>query len=566
MAQRNLEDYSRRARTLKFGTNVIAGTLLLLVIIAAANYISYKRPVQLDLTRDKQYTVSDATARLLNNLKDQVIVTVYASRKEIPTDWKRQLQELETLLKQYRNLSDRKLRYSILNPSADPDVEKKAREAGIREQQMQQVDVKEASFAIGYLGFTVEYKGKVETIGVIRPDSPLEYQLTRAINKVAEADIPAVAVLAPQGNPFMGEPSPFSVLPQLLQQEGYTVKSLEPGNLDELTSETDLLMVFEPDDLSEEALFRIDQYVMNGGSLFVAAGGVQIQSDRGPTPRATAKAPNINSILEHYGVRINADLVEDWAQGSEQNLLTQRGIVRTVNPFLIEVKLLSETSPITAKLPGVAMVYPSSVSPSAQATSGTYTALAESSPRSKHQTEFFVVEPFRVKRPTDADTLQSFDLIAQVKGQLTSRFATVDPPALTNDDGTTRAVAASEVKTRGSRESQIIVAGSGLSFMDQILQQGSPLNGLFLLNVADAVTRGGEFIALRGKQQSISFLRGDFSQREAIVAQILVLTVMPLLVVALGIIMYYLNRRRRARYRATYGATRQPAPPAPAQV
>lgn len=557
MAEQNLEVYARRARTLKYGSNVIAGTILFLVILAAVNFIAWKRPVQLDLTRDKQYTVSPATSSLLKDLKDQVTVTVYASTKDIPADWKRQLQELETLLKQYRTLSDRKLSYVIKNPDTDSSVADEARRAGIREQQMQQLDVKSASFALGFLGFTVQYKGKSETVPVIKPDSPLEYQLTRAINKVAEVNIPTIAVLAPQGNPLMGEPSPFSLVPQVLQQEGYTVKSLEPGNLDELTSEVKLLMVFEPEDLSEEALYRIDQFVMGGGRLFVGASGVQVQGDqRMGGLRGTAKAPNINAILEHYGLRINADVVEDWARGVEQAILTQRGLVRTVNPFLIEVQDLSETSPMTAKLPGLAMVYPSSVSPSEQGTSGTYVALAESSARSKNQTEFFVLDPFRVKRPGPEDALQSYDLVAMVSGKLNSRFATVDPPALTNDDGTTRAVLPIEVKRTSDEETQVVVAGSGVSFLDQIVAQGGQLNAVFLLNVADTLTRGGEFIALRTKQQNTSFLR-DFEPGEAITAQVLVIGGVPILLILLGIAKYYLNRRRRARYRALYGTKRE---------
>lgn len=548
----NLETYSRRTRTLKFGSNVVAGTLLFVVILATINYIAYKRPMQLDLTRDKQYTVSEATKGMLQNLQDQVSVTVYASSGEIPADWKRQLQELEALLKRYRTLSDRKLTFVIKNPDPGSKVEEEAKNAGIREQQMQQLDLKSASFAIGYLGFIVQYKGRSEPVPVIKPDHPLEYQLTRAINKVAEVNIPTVAVLAPQGNPMMGEQSPFSVVPQVLQQEGYTVKTLEPGNLNDLTTDVKLLMVFEPEDLSEEALYRIDQFVMSGGNLFVGASGVQIQGSQRGGIQGTAKAPNINAILEHYGLRINADVVEDWARGAEQSRLTERGIIRYVNPFLIEVLDLSEKSPVTAKLPGLAMVYPSSVSPSERVTSGTYSVLARTSPRSKHQTEMFALDPARVKRPTPAESLQSFDMVASVKGRLNSRFATMDPPTLTNEDGTTRTALTVEVKKSSEGEPQVLIAGTGVSFMDQVVGQGGQINAVFLLNVADTVTRGGEFIALRTKQQNVSFLR-DFENREAIIAQILVIGGIPLLLIGLGIGRYYMNRARRARYRTLYG-------------
>lgn len=561
MATQNLEDYSRRARTLKFGSNVVLGIVLFAVILVAANYIAYKKPFQLDLTRDKQYTVSGATEKLLKSLKDQATVTVYASTKDVPPDWRRQLNELEALLRRYRSISGGKLTYVLKDPSAAPEAAEEARKAGISQQQMQQVAQTQLSFALGYLGFTVQYKGKTEIVPAIKPGTPLEYQLTMALNKVSETDVPTVAVLAPQGNPFMGEQSPFSLVTEVLQYEGYTVKAMEPGNLADLTSDVKVLMVLEPEDLTEEALYRIDQFVMGGGSLFVAASGIQIQGGpRGNQMRATPKAPNINSILENYGLRINPDVVEDWSFGVEQALLTQRGIVQTVNPFLIRVQDLSDTSPITRKLSGIAMLYPSSVSQSDLGTSGTYMPLAQSSQRSKHQTDLFVLEPFQVPRPGPETPLQSFDLVAQVSGKLKSRFAVVEPPTLKNDDGTTRAVADSEIRKTSEGNPTVIVAGSGVSFLDQIVgQQGSP-NGAFVLNVADAMVRGGQYIALRNKEMKVTFLR-DRTEREAVIAQIIVMGAVPLLLVAFGIGMYYYNRARKARYRAQFARPAAAAAP-----
>src|SRR6476660_9608812 len=89
---------ARRARTLKYGTNVVIGTLLLFVILVAINWFANRAQTRLDLTANKQYTTSAATANILNNLKDKVTVKVYATEKDTPPEWTEQRNQLRDLL------------------------------------------------------------------------------------------------------------------------------------------------------------------------------------------------------------------------------------------------------------------------------------------------------------------------------------------------------------------------------------------------------------------------------------------------------------------------------------
>ena len=131
---------------------------------------------------------------------------------------------------------------------------------------MQQASATELKLNKGYFGLVAEYRGSSEAIPYIN-NSNLEYQLSRVINKVAGVETPKIGFIAPGGNPLMGQGSQFSILKQELEGESFEVVELQPSNLENL-DEYDMLVLIDSQNLDEEALFHIDQFVMNDGKLF----------------------------------------------------------------------------------------------------------------------------------------------------------------------------------------------------------------------------------------------------------------------------------------------------------
>jgi gliding-associated putative ABC transporter substrate-binding component GldG len=544
------ETPTRGARAAKYGVNVALGIVLFLVILGVVNYLAARSSLRLDLTRNSNYTVTNATREVLKSLKDVVKVDVYATEQGVPAEMAEQRNQLRNLLIEYRTISGNRVSYAFKDPSADAKAREAAEAAGVPTLEMQQMSSSEYSVKAGYFGMVLQYKGKSQTIPVVRPESSLEYQLTNAINKLAQVDVPTVAVIAPAGNPFMGDAGNFSAITKLLQEEGYTVKNVEPARIkDDDLKDAKLAMVLQPEELSEESLYRLDQFVMGGGRLFVAASGVQIDQRSG---RANPRPPNINSILESYGVRVDQDMLEDWGKGRQRQFLTTRGtIVRKVDPFAIEATDKNETSPITAKMPGMMFLYASSVSNSTGGTSGTVEPLFRTSERTQKQEQMIVMQPDKVQPPSEDARLESYNLAVQVKGPFQSRFAVVDPPTLTNDDGSTRTIPASQVRTQAPDSARVVVVGSPYSFYDEVLG-GAMTNALFILNVADELSRDGRIIALRSKQTEFASLR-KVSNAEANTATWLVILGVPVLLVALGLLKLAHGRMKRARYRDEYG-------------
>lgn len=555
---------NQNIRRIKFGSNAVISIVLLLVALFALNFIADRSRLKMDMTKNKEWTVAPATESILKKLSSQVNVTVYATSEGTPPAWTEQRNQLRDLLTEYRSLSDGKVRFSFVDPSKDKSMERKAQENNIRRQLMAQESASELNAREGYLGFTVEHKGKTQSVGVISPNHPLEYQLTMAINKVAQVDIPKIALIAPMGNQYTGEPGQYSMIQQVFAQEGYDIAPMQATAMRSLIEEKAPAMVvmIEPDKLTEEQLFYLDQYVMKGGKLFVASSSfAPAQQDAmsqpmGPQPKASP----VNPLIENFGVKIDENLVEDWGAGVEMMMRTQRGPVIMRYPLVFRVTDLNKETSGTDRLGVIAMGQASSLSLTDKAVTGTVTILAKSTPQSLTQEGTFRLDPQQfLKRPDLKDPkLKSYDLMAMIHGQLKSRYAGMAPedlPIVTKDDGTTHIVDKASVVEHSPENALVYVAGTCVSFADETVQQ-SPVNALMLLNLVDMGTRSGEMISLRSKMGNPSRLRADITPAQKDRAQVLVVAAVPVLLIFIGIGAGAYDRARRRRLALKYNKSK----------
>lgn len=552
MSELELDDQAqRRARTFRSGTNVVVGCLLLLVVLIGLYWLAGSTHKRFDLTRNKAYTLGESTRNIVKNLEDRATITVYATEKGTPPEWSQRRDELRELLIQYRNVSDGKVQFTFVDvtPDSNSEQEKAAQNAGMEASLMQQSSATELKLNKGYFGLQAEYRGKSETIPFLA--GPLEYQLTRIINKVASVDQPEVALVAPQGNPLMGQGSQYSLLQNELEEEGFKVTPLDATGLSDL-EKFKLVMLLDPQELSENALFHLDQYVMNGGKLFVAAPGVQINSRMGMN-EVLPSPSGINEILEPYGVRISPNIVEDWKGGRSQASFTRNGtMVQYRDPFVFTTSERNQKVELTRNIPVAMFAYTSSVDRSDRGSSATVTRLLSSSENSRVQGGPFTLEPTELRPPTRTEKLDKQNLAMMVSGRLASRYATEPAPVLTKDDGTTFTPSPDEIKLSSTGDPQVVVVGSALLFVDQALQS-VPANILLPLNVAEAFTRGSGALELRARNLAMPQLRA-VTPAEASWTQILIVIGIPLLLVMFGLGKMALNRRRLSRYRRIYGS------------
>ena len=88
---------------------------MLLVILIGCNILASQFHIGLDLTADKKFTLSNASVRLLKNLKDVVVVDVYL-KGEFPSGFKKLSEATKEKLNAFQDVAGTKVVYRFINP------------------------------------------------------------------------------------------------------------------------------------------------------------------------------------------------------------------------------------------------------------------------------------------------------------------------------------------------------------------------------------------------------------------------------------------------------------------
>ena len=248
------------------------GIAAMLAILVVCNIMAARAKQRIDLTRERAYTLSPGTRAILGKLDTPVQIRFYASRGEndMPVMLKTYAQRVEDLLGEFRQASKGNITVEKLDPQPDSDAEDSAKLDGVEGQMIQ-------PGAQIYLGLSVRMLDQNEAISFLNPNRErlLEYDLARAIARVANPTKPVVGVMSPLPvsgggmNPMMmrmgqqGQP-PWAFISEL--QRDFTVKTVEV-TADKIPDEVKVLVLIHPKMLSDAAQFAVDQFVMRGGKL-----------------------------------------------------------------------------------------------------------------------------------------------------------------------------------------------------------------------------------------------------------------------------------------------------------
>ena len=146
----------------------------------------------------------------------------------------------------------------------------------------------------------------------------LQRGIEEGLKRFAAGLLKNVALSAPQGMPpYMQQQMPGMQQPQGNEFQG--LRDVLSADFDVDTavlddgdppSAADVLMVVDPTSLSEQSVFAIDQFLMRGGTVVVAAGSYRATL----TPQALSAMPiasGLSDWLEHHGVTIDESMVMD---------------------------------------------------------------------------------------------------------------------------------------------------------------------------------------------------------------------------------------------------------------
>jgi len=156
-----------KTRKIKSKAETIAIACAVIAAVALANYVSGKFFYRLDLTENRQYTVSDATKRILKGLDDIVSVKAFFS-KELPPETHSRVSAVRDLLSEYKNIAGGKLRVTWEDPAESDEVRGMAMSLGVPEIRLQTFKRDKAETMLGFMGIGIMYADKKESIPIVQ--------------------------------------------------------------------------------------------------------------------------------------------------------------------------------------------------------------------------------------------------------------------------------------------------------------------------------------------------------------------------------------------------------------
>ena len=179
--------------------------------------------------------------------------------------------------------------------------------------------------------------------------------LDASLKRFASGFTKVVAIATPQINPQMAQfgmagPQYRNLEAAVAENHTIRVEDLEDGSV---TAEADVLLVVAPENLSDKAVFAIDQYLMQGGSVVLATAPYLSQFSGG-TLAMVNRVSGLEDWLEHNGVRLGQSLVLD-----PQNSAFPVPVTREVSGFRFqEVMMVDYPYFIDARAPGLNPEHP----------------------------------------------------------------------------------------------------------------------------------------------------------------------------------------------------------------
>lgn len=499
----------------------IVGVIAAAVIAIGINLFADARlsGLRLDLTRGKIYTLSNGTKQVLASLKEPVTLRFFYSRRlgaTIPA-YGTYADHISETLREYQSLSNGKVKVEFYDPEPFSDTEDRAVAFGL---QAVPVDNGGNQVYFGIAASNLEDDERTIPFFQAERERFLEFDLTKLIYELSNPKRTVVGVMT--SLPFDGDPRAMMMsrgqgpggqpyASSILLRQTNTVKSV-PLDAQTIDPEIEVLLVASARELTESALYAIDQFVMRGGKLMAMVDPWNEALAAVPSP-TTGMPPaetssDLKKLFDAWGIlfdpaKVTGDLTGAWRvrAGGEDRMQA----VNYVAWFNIRDGI-NHDDPATADLTQITVAAAGSLAkaPDAQIE---FTPLLTSSPRSG------TIPRDKLSMPEPAKILADFRpeggsrvIAARVRGPLKSAFA--GPPELPADKKRPDNFPAHKAATDGPAN-MVVVADADIladrfwvrvaDFFGQ--QTATPFadNGPFVANLIGTLAGGDALIGLRAR-------------------------------------------------------------------
>ncbi len=363
--------------------------VLITAIFVILNYIAYERIIRVDLTDDQQYTLSQNSLEIINQLDNPIYINAFFS-DDLPPDFEQARREFRHLVTDLNRSSDGLIRFSVTNPSSDDEASEQAERAGIHPVTLDVREQDRMTQQQVYLGATMEYGEEMEVMPFMRPGMPMEYEIIAALNRLMNPVRPVVGLVQGHGQPSESEMVQF--INQLeYQYRVQPVTDLESG----IPEDIDVLAIIAPqEELSIAERQQVQRYLADGGRAFFALNRIEARPDDGS---GAVVRTGLEPILSEYGVSVDSTLITDRNSSAIQvpGQAGQYGYANQVDYPLIPVIQQFADHPVSSGLSSTVFQFASPVSADQPTDHFDITELAWSSEESGLMKDNFDLDPMQ---------------------------------------------------------------------------------------------------------------------------------------------------------------------------
>jgi len=501
---------------------------------------------RLDLTKNKAYTISQVSRNLRMELQNPVNITYYLSDKlktAVPVPG-----EIEDMLREYAAYSKGKITVSVRDP-VNTGLSGVIEEYGLQSKQIQTVAQDQASFITVFSGIVIEYLDKYEVLPWILSTDTLEYDLTSRIRSMVTGIERQVGIIV--GDGYMQWREHYSLLNTMLEDSGYTVRLLIPG--EEIPDNLPALFVLGGvEDIDHWGLYRIDRYIQLGGKVLFAEDSIFVDTFYNSLETMKKLDQGMLEMIAAYGVIIRPELALDRnaLEMIYQTRSPSGGAQYRIVRYPLWISVLGENGnpkhPISSNFFGVDLFWasPLELTPVPNVES---TVLFTTSKEGWVMSKDFNANP---EIPYMLELEKNETTGVKILGvSLTGAF----PSFFRGSPKPKREGSEEELPDmpQQASPSRIIVVGN-TNFASNMINVTQANNNLdFLMRAADWLVNDDDIISIRSKQPQTSRLDkiSDIDKRIAAMkfAQILNVGIIPLIVIAAGLILAS-QRRKKSKY------------------
>lgn len=484
--------------------------LALSFIVGMSLINSVFRGLQLDLTENRLYTLSEGTGKILGKIAEPVHIYLFYSDKataNIPA-LRTYAGRVREMLETFASRSEGKLVLQVIDPLPFSEEEDRASGFGLRA-----INAGNSADPI-YLGVAgTNSVGDDDIIPFLDPakEAFLEYDLAKLVHTLANPKKPVIGLLTElpltaEFNPMSRQPGQPWVIAEQMRQL-FDVRQLDAG-LEEIADDIKVLMVVHPKDLPDATLYAIDQFVLRGGrALFFVDPFAEVDLGDPADPSGGSRASNLKRLLDAWGIHVDdSTAVADDRYAMTVGLGTDSRPVRHLGVLGIEPAAMSPDDIITSNLNLMTFAFPGHITRDENAPASMLPLVESSELAGLVPADMLAVmsDP-EMLRADFAPTGERYVLAARLSGKVPSAF----PNGLPAPPGSPPGTPEGHLAAAAEPVNVVLVADTDLladqlwvqsqDFFGQRVHTAFANNGDFVINALDNLLGSGDLISIRSR-------------------------------------------------------------------